>query len=136
MRPCAAPSQPEHSMLDPSFALPSGLFHFRIVVGVALHEPAILEADEHEGEEEMVGYYRTYGVTAASASAAVALLEKEYAQRDDDDTGGIIAEFDVAILDVTAEELPASIEEIDEAGIHFESGMAFFPAEEFDEEVD
>ena len=59
-------------MLDPAIALPGGLYHFRIVIGVRLLEPVIVEADEHADEEEMVGYYRTYGVTAAAAPVTTA----------------------------------------------------------------
>ncbi len=117
-------------MLDPSLALSGGLFHFRVVVGVRLTEPVIVEEDDEEGEEEMVGYYRTFGVTAASASAAVSLVEALYAERADDDTAGSVLELDLAVLDTAAMDLPTSIDEIDTEGIHFESGRAFFSADE------
>jgi len=123
-------------MLDESFALPDGLFHFRIVVGVRLSEPVVVVTDEEEGEEEMVGYYRTYGVTAASAGAAVSLVEELLASRPDDDTAGAVLELDIAVLDTADMELPKPIEEIAAARIHFESGRAFFTAEDDEDDED
>jgi len=120
-------------VLDPSMALPNGLFHFRVVAGVRLLDPVVIEEDEEAGEEEMVGYYRTYGVTAASAGAAVSLVEKSCADLDQDDPAGVILEIDVALLDITEMDLPKPAEEIEAAGIHFESGRAFFPADEDDD---
>ena len=121
-------------MLDPALALPSGLFHFRVVVGVALWEPEVLEVDEHGDNEQVVGFYRTYGVTAASAGAAVGLVEKHLGDGPDDAPEGSVAEIDVAVLDTGAIYLPVSPEELDAAGIHFESGRAFFTADDLEDD--
>ena len=122
---------------DPAIALPNGLFHFRVVVGVRLREPITIEADEHAAEEEMVGYYRTYRVTAATASGAVRLVEKLGGAHDDDadDPAGTIEEIEVTVLDVAQMELPLGLDELAKEGVHFESGRAFFAGDDDDEDA-
>ena len=110
-------------MFDQDNLLESGLYHFRVIVETIVGDP-------DSNKNHLSGaYYRTYGITAASAVAAVQIIESELEKAMTQD---VVREITVASLH--PDEIPedtVDMASIQEPGVHFVSGRIYFdPAEE------
>jgi hypothetical protein len=108
-------------------ALPNGLFLFRCIVDVVLHEPLPAELTE-DGEvvPEMGSYMRTFGVTAANAADAVAAVLEEWRPREDQQSpAGSLTGIDTHVIWPDSVDADSIDGELGERGVHFVSGHIF-----------
>ncbi len=111
-------------MFDQQNILDSGFYHFRVIV-----EVIISDIDTGESHPERA-YYTTFGVTAASAAAAVETIEAEL-------DGAMIHDIvsELTITTLHPDEIPKDVVDISslqEPGIHFVSGRIYFDPDQED----
>ena len=113
--------------LDPSLSIAEDLFVFSCTVRVCLFELDVAETDG--GSDTASHYFRTYGVTERSYSAAAALVEGLRGQLPGQpiDPDGWIDEIELALVNpAMGRDRSHDILPMTSRGVHFVSGKIFF----------
>jgi len=126
--------------LNSEYALPSGLYYFRVIVQITVEEE-IIEVDQDGDEmDPLQGYFQTFGVTASGLSDAIQVAEEMLAKHEpaggsSDDPKGSIQMIEACLLDPESVELDED-EWKTERGVHFVSGRVLFAGEDAFEDED